>query len=416
MREVQLEYSSLYPPQDIPLGTLGYEQIRGNASYKWVYSPLWLKENRHIRLSADLSNVSGPQFASKRIFGFLQDAMPDRWGRRLMDKRERIIAAQEQRLPRQLQDFDYLTLLNDYTRMGAVRLKEHDVYVEQNGEMSVPPLARLNEFAMMAQTYESKEMDGGNVREEWLLNLYRQGSSLGGARPKANILDTDGTLLIAKIPSIHDDYDVALWEHFALCLAQTAGIDTAQTRLIKLPNQRFHTLLSKRFDRVGEQRIHFASAMTLTGLQDGASADTGNGYLDIVDAIISDMGFANVQLALEQLYRRVTFYVLIGNHDDHFRNHGFLLTDKGWQWAPAYDVNPSNFTTQSLLISQSSNDSSIDELRAAAKDYQLTNVQAEHIIAEVRAAVSKWQSVATRCGIPPQEQKRFAERLNNDFG
>ena len=152
--------------------------------------------------------------------------------------------------------------------------------------------------------------------------------------------------------------------------------------------------------------------MTITGLQDGAGADSGNGYLDIVDAIIGDNGFADVHEALCQLYRRVAFYIAIGNHDDHFRNHGFLLTPKGWVWSPAYDLNPSLFTTQSLLISPDSNDSSLEQLEAAAKYYLLTQAEAHQIIAEVCAVVKNWRQTATRCGISSQEQQRFAERLD----
>ena len=178
-------------------------------------------------------------------------------------------------------------------------------------------------------------------------------------------------------------------------------------RLLTLPGQKYHTLLSKRFDRDGEQRIHFASAMTLCGLQDGADATTGNGYLDIVDVIVGNAGFADPQSALEQLYRRVAFSICIRNHDDHFRNHGFLLTEKGWIWSPAYDLNPSDFNTQSLLVSRDSNDSSLEVLSAAASDYLLSATQAERIVNEVRAAMTNVRRIAGQCGISDREMARF---------
>ena len=227
------------------------------------------------------------------------------------------------------------------------------------------------------------------------------------------MLDTDGSLLIAKIPSVNDDYDVALWEYFAHRMARLAGIEVPEMRLMTLPRQRYHTLLSKRFDRQGEARIHYASAMTLAGLQDGADANTGNGYLDIVDVMVGNTGFADPQAAIEQLYRRVAFSIVIGNHDDHFRNHGFLLTEKGWVWSPAFDINPSDFLTQSLLISKDSNESSLEELLAAAGDYMLSEDTARTIVDEVCAAMKSWRQVARQCGITAAEQARFSDRFDS---
>ena len=180
-----------------------------------------------------------------------------------------------------------------------------------------------------------------------------------------------------------------------------------------LPGQRYHTLLSRRFDRQGETRIHYASAMTLAGLQDGADANTGNGYLDIVDVIVGNTGFVDPQAAIEQLYRRVAFSIIIGNHDDHFRNHGFLLTEKGWVWSPAFDINPSDFLTQSLLISRDSNESSLEKLLAAAGDYMLSAETARTIVDEVCAAMKSWRKVARQCGISASEMERFSDRIDN---
>ena len=396
------------------VGTLGYDMIRGNATYQWEYDAQWLQAHRGITLSGDLLNAGGPQFAQGRLFGFLQDAMPDRWGKRLIEKRERLLAAQEGRTARHLMDIDYLTQIDDTTRMGALQLREDGQLLGTSYvDTPVPPLTYLREFVDMAQEYERQDAQGGTVREEWLLNLYRQGSSLGGARSKANVRDTDGSLWIAKIPSVNDDFDVALWEYFAHRMARLAGIEVPEMRLLALPRQRYHTLLSKRFDRQGETRIHYASAMTLTGLPDGADANTGNGYLDIVDVIVGNIGFADPQAAIEQLYRRVAFSIVIGNHDDHFRNHGFLLTEKGWVWSPAFDINPSDFQTQSLLISKDSNESSLQELLAAAGDYMLSADIARTIIDEVCTAMKSWPQVARQCGISVSEMERFAGRIDN---
>lgn len=414
MKYIQLEIEAKCFPQKESLGILGYDLIRGNAAYQWEFDTQWLNDHRYIRLSGDLLNAGGPQYGTGRLFGFLQDAMPDRWGRRLIDKLERLLAAREGRPVRHLTDIDYLTQIDDTTRMGALRLRNGEQLLgTQFANTPVPPLTHLREFVSMAQEYERQDEQGGALREEWLLNLYKQGSSLGGARPKANVKDTDGSLWIAKIPSINDEYDVALWEFWAHKMAGLAGIEVPEMRLLTLPGQKYHTLLSKRFDRDGEQRIHFASAMTLCGLQDGVDASTGNGYLDIVDVIVGNTGFVDANIALEQLYRRVAFSICIRNHDDHFRNHGFLLTEKGWVWSPAYDLNPSDFNTQSLLVSRDSNESSLDVLLAAADDYMLSTIQAEQIINEVCAAMAHSHQVARQCGISDREMERFKMIFDN---
>ena len=398
--------------QNAQVGQLAYERLRGNAVYHFEYSSVWLQAHPHLALSGDIQNFTGKQHKTGRLFGCFADALPDRWGRRLIDKREQLLAQQQQRIPRVFSDYDYLTQLDDYSRIGAFRFYDTGAqeYVGNDMQgMSVPPLTTVAEFTRQAQSYEQH---ADRIPPAWIDNLYRQGSSLGGARPKANMQDENGQLYIAKVPSVHDDYDMALWEHFACRLAQTAGIRVAETRLLSVPGFSHHALLSKRFDRQGTQRIHFASAMTLTNLSDGADASTGNGYLDIVDVIIGNMGVVQPEKNLEELYRRVAFSVCIGNHDDHFRNHAFLLTDAGWTLSPAYDLNPTNQMTQSLLISETSCESSLAELQRAAGAYMLSAAQAGRILEEVCSAVRQWRHVADACHISPAEQQRFARRLD----
>lgn len=254
-------------------------------------------------------------------------------------------------------------------------------------------------------------MTGKSPKDEWIMNLFRQGSSLGGARPKANIIDEHENLCIAKIPSLSDDYDIAIWEHFAHCMAKKCGIDVAETRLVKLSGIKHHVLLSKRFDRHGGKRVHFASAMTLANLYDGCDALTNNGYLDIVDCIVGNAGFADVNKTLGELYRRVAFNIAIGNHDDHFRNHGFLLGIDGWRFSPAYDLNPTNYRTQSLLISSYTKESSLEVLQDSCDEYMLSHTEASAIIENIRDCMSTWRDVAVKCGISKTEQKRFEQRF-----
>ena len=414
--QVYADFDWLNAP--ILVGTLSREMLRGTPSYGFSFDTEWLRSYRSTLLSGDLMNFSGDQYKSGEIFGCFGDAMPDRWGKRLIDKRERIKAEQEKRIPRTFTDYDYLTQLDDFSRMGAFRFKQDDAFVGvSENEMRVPPLTSLREFVFMAHEYERNEQLGQPMREEWLDNLFRQGSSLGGARPKANVMDENGNLCIAKIPSVSDDYDIALWEHFAHVMAKKVGINAAETRLLKLDGVKHHTLLSRRFDRTDDsRRRHFASALTLANLKDGDNASTGHGYLDIVDIIIGPTGIADAGEMLKELYRRVAFNICIGNHDDHFRNHGFLLSKKGWQLSPAYDLNPTNMTTQSLLISSNTNESSLEILLDACEEYMIDKKEAETIIREVKQGLMNWRITANQCQIPKSEQERFAQRFEMAIG
>jgi len=253
---------------------------------------------------------------------------------------------------------------------------------------------------------EKKETPSRN----WIMQLVNPGSSLGGARPKASVIDENKELCIAKFPSLKDDYDTGLWEHCCHRLALSAGINSAKTRVIT-SNDRYHTLLSYRFDRNSDgRRIHFASAMTLLGLNDGDNANTGNGYLDIVDFMIRHC--TDVENNLQELYRRVAFNICIGNSDDHFRNHGFLLTAKGWTLSPAYDINPTLDEYQSLLINSATNKSDLNTLLNSCEEYMLNRDTANKIISEVVQSVKDWRSLANVLGISRREQNIFSPSLD----
>ena len=234
------------------------------------------------------------------------------------------------------------------------------------------------------------------------------GTSLGGARPKANVVDTDGKLYVAKFPSKKDLENTELIEHFSHRLAAMAGINVAKTRTVKISKDR-DLLLSERFDRTTDgKRIHFASAMSLLGLDDGAGSSTGNGYVDIVDFILK--GCTDVRQNLRELYRRVAFNVMFGNTDDHFRNHGFLLTPKGWTLSPAYDINPGAKSHQCLLIDSYTEESDINILLSASESSMLERQDAIEIIAEVRTAIKNWRKVATELQIPLKQLGAYSIR------
>lgn len=399
-------------PKGITIGRLDYERVKGDATFLFEYDMEFLHTFPGTVLSRDLGLYEGKQGTSGQIFSFLGDVLPDRWGRALIDKRERIVAAAKNRQPRKFDDFDYMVHLDDQTRMGALRFLHEGKLISANAsDRDVPIVADLKEIIYESQAYERALIENKMPQDNWINNLWAQGSSLGGARPKANVRD-NGELYIAKIPSVKDTYDVALWEHFALTLAKKAGINSAESRIIKLTTSDYHVLLSKRFDRVGDKRIHYASSLTLTGLKDGDGNQTGKGYLDIINAIVSDVNVCHPMDNIKELYRRIAFSILIGNHDDHFRNHGFLLTKNGWTLSPAFDINPSLSMAQSLMISESSNSSLLSDLLAASDSYLLEKRDAEEIVGQVKDAVSDWRQTAKNIGISETEQQRFAHRID----
>lgn len=392
------------------VGELSYESLRGSDSYGFCYSNEWLKDYGSLFLSDDLNNYPGQQYTApdKDIFGCFSDALPDRWGRTLMNRREQIMAKDEKRPVRRLSSFDYLIGIEDFSRMGGFRFKESidGEYINASETLHIPPLTDIRELIAASSEIEKSEEEDQLPEMQWISQLVQPGSSLGGARPKASVIDENKNLCIAKFPSRKDDYDAGLWEHFSHLLAKNAGINAAETRVIST-NDKYHTLLSRRFDRREDsKRIHFASAMTLLGLNDGANANTGNGYLDIVDFIIQNC--TNVEDNLKELYRRVAFNICIGNTDDHFRNHGFILTAKGWTLSPAYDMNPTLSEYQSLQINSYTNKSDLKELLDSCEEYMLPKKIAEQIIIEVLNAVRDWRALATRLTILKGEQERFA--------
>lgn len=396
------------------VGELSYESLRGSDSYGFCYSNEWLKDYGSLFLGDDLNNYPGQQYTApnKDIFGCFSDALPDRWGRTLINRREQILAKDEKRPVRRLSSFDYLIGIEDFSRMGGFRFKESmdGDYINASETLRIPPLTDIRELIAASSEIEKSEEEDQLPEMRWIAQLVQPGSSLGGARPKASVLDENKNLCIAKFPSRKDDYDAGLWEHFSHLLAKKAGINAAETRVIST-NDKYHTLLSRRFDRREDgKRIHFASAMTLLGLNDGANANTGNGYLDIVDFIIQNC--TNVEDNLKELYRRVAFNICIGNTDDHFRNHGFLLTVKGWSLSPAYDMNPTVNEYQSLLISTDSNKADLSILLDGCEDYMLNRKTAENIVLEVVEAVKKWRELVARLDISEREMDMFAGVLD----
>ena len=395
------------------VGELCYEKLRGSESYAFRFDDNWLKFHAGIKLSEDINNYPGLQYTQpgNDIFGCFSDALPDRWGRTLLKRREQIQASEEKRAVRNLSSFDYLMGIDDFSRMGGFRLKREldGDFINVSPSLKIPPLTELRQLILASQEVEKSEENDVLPEKKWIAQLIQPGTSLGGARPKAGVLDDSGNLCIAKFPSRKDDYDTGLWEHFSHLLARKAGIYAAQTKVLGGLGK-YHTLLSKRFDRTDEgKRIHFASSMSLIGLRDGDNAQGGYGYLNIVDFILQSC--CDVEKNLQELYRRVAFNICIGNSDDHFRNHGFLLTPRGWTLSPAYDMNPTLNEYQSLLINESSNKADIRTLLESCESYMIKKEVAENIIRQVQAAVAGWENLAVLLQIPAREVKMFKYRF-----
>lgn len=393
------------------LGELGYESLRGSDSYSFRFDNEWLRQYGSLFLSADIHNYPGQQYTlpGRDIFGCFSDALPDRWGRLLLNRREQILAAEEKRPVRRLSSFDYLMGIDDFSRMGGFRFKEEQdgEFINSGKSLRIPPVTDIRALVAASMEIEKSEELNQLPEKEWLLQLVHPGTSLGGARPKAVVMDDGGNLCVAKFPSRNDDYNVALWEQHSHLLAKEAGVVAAETNVIETGGN-YHALLSRRFDRAaGGRRKHFASAMTLLGLTDGCDARTYNGYLDIVDFILQNC--CDVEDNLRQLYRRVAFYIAIGNSDDHFRNHGFLLTPRGWTLSPAYDINPTQNEYQALLINSATNHADLQVLLDSSEEYMIGKEDAKRIIGEVKDGVKQWKSIATRIGIAKREMDVFEQ-------
>lgn len=395
------------------VGELCYEKLRGSDSYAFQYDEHWLKGHAEVKLSEDINNYPGMQYTQpgQDVFGCFSDALPDRWGRTMLKRREQILASEEKRAVRSLSSFDYLMGIDDFSRMGGFRFKKEleGEFINVSASLKIPPLTELKDLLHASREIEKSEEANVLPEKKWIAQLIQPGSSLGGARPKASVLDEKGNLCIAKFPSRKDDYDAGLWEHFSHLLAQKAGIEVAQTKVLGGLGK-YHTFLSRRFDRKDEaKRVHFASSMSLLGLKDGDNAQGGYGYLDMVDFILQ--GCCDVEQNLQELYRRVAFNMCIGNSDDHFRNHGFLLTQKGWTLSPAYDMNPTLNEYQSLLVNDSSNKADISVLLDSCESYLIKKEIAANIIQEVQTAVSGWESLAVQLQIPVREMTLFKDRF-----
>lgn len=390
------------------MGILHSDRLKGKEIFSFEYDRNWLQNGPAQLLDPNLQLYTGLHYLKEEQdnFGIFLDSSPDSWGRILMRRKEAAIARTDEREEQKLFETDYLLGVYDSHRMGALRFKleEDGPFLNDNKNMDSPPWTSLRELEQISLRLEDDNAAEDPEYLKWLNMLIAPGASLGGARPKANIIDNDGGLWIAKFPSRSDQGNIGGWEIITYELAIMAGISMAESKAQKFSSD-YYTFLTKRFDRSNEgQRVHFASAMTMLGYTDGQDHVDGASYLEIVEFIQSNG--ANVDKDLEQLWRRIIFSICVTNTDDHLRNHGFLLTNDGWVLSPAYDINPIE-TGTGLKLNISDEDNSLDLNLAmeVSEFFRLTEKRAAEIIEEVLNAVGNWKVVATKYGISRVEQE-----------
>jgi serine/threonine-protein kinase HipA len=389
-------------------GKLWTHTRNGHESATFEYTHTWLEFDKRFSLEPALPLNIGPHhtLSEKPLFGAIGDSAPDRWGRILMRRSERLIAERENRSPRTLMEIDYLLMVNDEAREGAVRfsLEEGGEFLANEDHKKIPPLISLPKLLNA-----SERVTEDNASEEDLKLLLAPGSSLGGARPKASVHDKGEHLAIAKFPNKLDEINIVLWEALALTLAKQAKITVPISRIEKVLNR--PVLISRRFDRLQKKRIPFLSAMSMLGAKDNEM----HSYLEIVDALRQHGSHPKEDM--KALWRRIVFNVLISNTDDHLRNHGFLYDGTGWRLSPAYDLNPVPIEIKPRILSTAINmddaTASIDLAMSVIGYFDLSAKEARNIIAEVSEAVASWKKIAKQIGINSTEISSMASAFHN---
>lgn len=392
------------------IGTLSVQSAKSKKFFSFEYDKNWLQSPHKFLLDPDIQLFSGKQFPhQKENFGVFLDSMPDTWGKTLM-KRRAIQKAKDHNEPiPNLYDIDFLLGVYDETRIGGLRFKTdfNGDFLDNDNSFPTPPWTSIRELQNAVYQIEN---DNNTDIKKWLEIILAPGSSLGGARPKANILDENNELWIAKFPSKNDDYDKGAWEFLAYLLAKDAGIHMSESKIQKIYNP-YHTFFTKRFDRQGSKRIHFASAMTMTGYNENILRESSASYLDIAE-FITNYG-CNIDENLKQLWRRIVFNIMISNTDDHLRNHGFILTKNGWILSPAYDINPSiDKSGLSININTEENALDIGLAKSVGNYFRLSSTDMDKIINEVYKSTKNWRNISSQIGIPRKEQDLMQNAFN----
>ena len=391
------------------VGRLWSRTRKSRETATFEYDAQWLENPARFSLEPALKLGPGPfhTVADMPMFGAVGDSAPDRWGRALMRRMERRRAERDKQTPRTLQEIDYLLLVDDEARQGALRFAERPggAFLREGGAQRTPPLIELPRLLSAAErVVEDQDTD------EDLRLLLAPGSSLGGARPKASVRDKDGQLAIAKFPRRDDEYNTVVWEAVSLRLAAKAGITVPEARIETVAAK--PVLLLRRFDREGTGRVPFLSAMSMLGARDN---DTRS-YLEIVDALRQHGAAAKDDI--HQLWHRIVFTILISNTDDHLRNHGFLYAGTGgWRLSPAYDLNPVPVDIKPRVLMTAINEddptASLPVVLGVAGYFELDDARARAIAAAVAQAVATWRDEAARLGLTKEEVGRMASAFEH---
>jgi serine/threonine-protein kinase HipA len=390
------------------LGLLRHHSSGRGETATFEYSAEWLESPDRFSIEPALGLTKGLYAppAGQSLYGSLGDSAPDTWGRRLMQRAERRNAEREGRRVRTLGELDYLLGVSDETRLGAMRFRVAGTETFQAPDRHVPPVVELGRLLQVTERiFRDEESD------EDLRLIFAPGSSLGGARPKASVIDQHGYLSIAKFPKDDDDYSIETWEEVAFRLADRAGIQTPHHELTTITGKA--VLLSRRFDRHGTTRTPFLSAMSMLGTRDGQRGS----YPELADALSAQGAQARADSG--QLYRRVVFNVLVSNVDDHLRNHGFLWQGSaGWALSPAYDLNPTPVDVKARVLSTNIDldeaTCSIDVLEGASSYFGLKLAAARSMIREVAEATRQWREVARDVGTREGEIRRMESAFEHD--
>jgi serine/threonine-protein kinase HipA len=392
------------------VGRLWARMRKDRESATFEYDKDWLAHSERFSLEPALKLGPGPFHtpSDKPLFGAIGDSAPDRWGRVLMRRAERRRAEREGQTPRTVREIDYLLMVDDEARQGALRFAEREggPFLAEHGPTKIPPLIELPRLLSAAEHVLS-DTDS----DEDLRLLLAPGSSLGGARPKASVRDRDGHLLIAKFPNKGDEVNTVLWEAVALTLAAKAGIPVPAWRLETVADR--PVLLLRRFDREEGTRVPFLSAMSMLDAKDNETRS----YLEFVD-ILRQHGAAPKE-DMHALWRRIVFSILISNTDDHLRNHGFLWAGPaGWRLSPAYDLNPVPTDIKPRVLTTAidleDGTASLKLALEVASYFELAADEARKIAAEVGKAVSTWRKVAAKFGVTAAEIGRMASAFEHE--
>ncbi len=407
MKEILVYADWLGLPKCLKIGSLRSEISRGEEVFSFSYDETWLQSGYAQDLDPDLKLFTGPQYVNdeKPNFGLFLDSSPDRWGRMLMERRVAIQARISGTIKQRLGESDFLLGSRDETRMGALRFKssEDGEFLANREDMDVPPFTRIRELEQASLKLEDDSFFEDKEANKWLSMLLAPGSSLGGTRPKANVLDNKGQLWIAKFPSKHDQKNSGGWEALVNQMASEIGIIVASGKAIQF-SQQHDTYLTRRFDRItGNKRIHFASALCLLGYKDGYNYKSGGSYLELVE-LIEQFG-SDPNEDIRELWKRIVFSVAVSNTDDHLRNHGFLLTENGWKLSPAYDINPEEKGAGlSLNISENDNSLDFDLCLSVIEYFRWEKHEAVDFIKRTKQIVTQWRQRAKKLKIPDPEQ------------